>query len=172
MLDRTKTVLASLLVVVVLFTACPFGKEDLIKVGEMALANSDKLFDALAAQGKITAEQATWYKTDFHDAANAISTFRTALTAAAGDKVKKAQAALALFNSWRSIYDRGHFKFNDRASQIAGIVDYVVTKLLSYYSGTQHVSKAGKVLPVPRTESDLEKDLKPKIEELKRLTKE
>ena len=129
----------------------------------IALASSGPLVDSLVAAGVIRQDQAAPIISDFSDAAQAAIVLQSDLKAAGTDKALKAAAVVKFAKAWREIYARGHFGVNPKIQRAADIAESIVESLELYYGA--RIQPAVHTT-APRTDAQLEAQLKLQVKEL------
>lgn len=164
-----KRKLFSAILIAVLLAGC--GSSSLIKSFRVALAASGPLVNSLVTSGAITQTKATAIVRDFDDGAQCALTLQTAFSAIPkGDPDANARKLTASSNAlqcFRVIINRQNFAAHPRIQQAADIAEAILASLVEFYSG----SNTGAAGAPPKTEAELEKELKRKVEELERALK-
>lgn len=166
-----KAQIRSLALVAVLVIQLACGGGDLIKSFRVALAASGPLVNSLVASGAIPQSRATAILRDFDDGAACAQSLQNAFKLIPkGDPDETSRKLTASSNAlqcFRVIINRQNFAAHPRIQQAADIAEAVLASLVAFYSG----SNMGAAGAAPKSEDDLEKELKQKVKDLEQALK-
>lgn len=178
MISQRRQLAILLAVTLIAYTGSGFacGSSSAIKSFRLALAASGPLVNSLAASGAIPQNKVTAIIADFDAGASCALTLQSAFAAIPKDIPEREQtsqklnASVNALRCWRAIINRQNFAANIRIQQAADIAEGILASLVVFYSepGDIRASAVSDASVTARDEKDLERQLKVRVEALKK----
>ena len=167
-----------LLVILVLLTLASCGGGTILQPFRVALASSGPMVTALADSGAFPSAKASAIIADFNDGAQCGLAVESAFNSITDDLPEQDKTRLKLNASvtglrcFKAVVDRQNFAAHPRVRQVAAIAEGVLASLVVFYSEPGEMRAS--TVPgtnAPRSEKELEAQLKKQVDDLKRAVK-